>query len=253
MVEAPKAAATAELPKANIRLINGGVVQSARYAGLEIILPSQVKTYWRMPGDSGLPPSFDWSASENLAEVQVLWPLPERIADPSGTIFGYHDTVIFPLLIKPKDPAKPVKLALKLDFAVCGDLCVPMTDQASLSLDASTENVSDTERVKTFLAKVPAHAELGMSDRLSLISIEPQATDALRITSNRPIKDLIVEGPTGWYFGDATQQSAMVWQVKILEKPTKAALAGLALTVTLVSDSQATETALSLDATGSIR
>ncbi|NBQ40346.1 MAG: hypothetical protein EBU34_11365, partial [Alphaproteobacteria bacterium] len=128
----PIAFASTELPRATVRLINGGTIEKSAYAGVEITMDPHVKTYWRMPGDSGLPPVFDWSASENLAEAQVQWPLPERIADPSGTIFGYHDQVIFPVLIKAKDPSKSVRLGLKLDFAICGELCVPMTDKTSL-------------------------------------------------------------------------------------------------------------------------
>ena len=249
----PIALASTELPRATVRLINGGTIEKSAYAGVEITMDPHVKTYWRMPGDSGLPPVFDWSTSENLAEAQVQWPLPERIADPSGTIFGYHDQVIFPVLIKAKDPSKPVRLGLKLDFAICGELCVPMTDKASLSLDAATENAPDTDRLKTFLKRVPAPSAIGQSDRPSLVSIETKTADNLLIASNTSLSDIIVEGPNGWYFGDATAQSAMVWNVKILEKPTKATLTGLRLTVTLVTEGQATETSVSLDASGSIR
>ena len=128
-----------------------------------------------------------------------------------------------------------------------------MTDKASLSLDAATENAPDTDRLKTFLKRVPAPSAIGQSDRPSLVSIETKTADNLLIASNTSLSDIIVEGPNGWYFGDATAQSAMVWNVKILEKPTKATLTGLRLTVTLVTEGQATETSVSLDASGSIR
>jgi len=253
MPNCPMALASTDLPHATVRLINGGLIGKTTYAGVEITMDAHVKTYWRMPGDSGLPPVFDWSTSDNLADAQVKWPLPERIADPSGTIFGYHDQVIFPVLITAKDPSKPVRLGLKLDFAICGELCVPMADKASLLLKPETENTSDRERLETFLNRVPAPSIIGQSDRPSLVSIESKAPDTLLVAANRPLSDIIVEAPNGWYFGDATAQSAILWNVKLLEKPTKATLAGLSLTVTLVAEGQATETSLSLDASGSIR
>ncbi len=253
VAEAPKADASTELPHASVRLINGGSTDQTALAGVEIAMGPDVKTYWRMPGDSGLPPIFDWSASENLADALLQWPLPERIADPSGRIYGYHNTVIFPVRIKPKDPTKPVRLRLKLDYAVCGDVCVPMTGKAELLLDPSTQHSADIERVKAFLSRVPLPSTLGQSDRPSILSLEPQASDALRVTTTQPITDLIVEGPDGWYFGDTQAQTSTIWTVKILERPTKASLAGLAITVTLDAPTQATETALVLDASGSIR
>src|SRR5258705_8750265 len=50
-------------------------------AGIEIGLDDGWKTYWRMPGDSGVPPSFDWKGSTNVAAVNVLYPAPARIAE----------------------------------------------------------------------------------------------------------------------------------------------------------------------------
>jgi DsbC/DsbD-like thiol-disulfide interchange protein len=242
-----------ELPNASIRLINGGLIENVEYAGLEIKMDPGVKTYWRMPGDSGLPPIFDWSSSENLSEATIRWPLPERIADPAGTVLGYHERVVFPIQIKAKDSTKPIRLVLKLDYAICSDLCIPMSGKTELLLNSSTQNTLDTENVKRFLARVPITSTIGRPDLPSIMTIDPQSTDTLLLSTTQPITDLIIEGPNGWYFGDAAAQSSTRWTVKILERPTKAELAGLALTVTLISPEHATETSLILDASGSIR
>jgi len=245
--------AATDLPSATVRLLDGGTSGENNLAGVEIAMGLSVKTYWRMPGDSGLPPVFDWSGSENLAEATVQWPLPERIADPSGTVLGYHDTVIFPIIIKAKDPAKAVRLVLKLDYGVCGDLCVPMTAKAELVLSTTRKNGPDAERVNTFLARVPRPSTVGQTDRPSLLSIESKSPDGLLVSTTLPLTDLIIEGPDGWYFGDATPQSALLWQVKILQKPATGKLAGLALTLTLIAKNDATEISLKLDESGSIR
>src|SRR5262245_20935285 len=78
--------------------------------GIEIRLDPGWKTYWRYPGDSGVPPRFVFTRSENIQSVTVKWPAPNRFTDDSGQSIGYHDRVIFPLAIVPKDASRPVRL-----------------------------------------------------------------------------------------------------------------------------------------------
>ena len=104
---------------AGMRLVAGNPDADARVrAGVEIKLEPGWKTYWRYPGDSGVPPRFDFSKSENVKSVAVMWPAPHRHRDESGTTIVYTDDVIFPLRIVAQDPAKPVLLRLKLDYAL---------------------------------------------------------------------------------------------------------------------------------------
>src|ERR687891_1737067 len=53
-------------------------------SGVEIRLNPGWKTYWRYPGDSGAPPTFDFSKSENVKSATVLFPAPLRFADGAG-------------------------------------------------------------------------------------------------------------------------------------------------------------------------
>ena len=249
-------AANTALPRAELTLIAAGTEDGSILAGVNIAMEPHIKTYWRMPGDSGLPPVFDWSGSDNLATATILWPLPQRIADPAGTILGYYDNVIFPVKVKAKDAAKPVHLVLKLDYAVCGDLCVPMSGQAELTLSnpkaqQSTDSGLDAERVRAFLARVPPVVPLGAT--LMSVTPDPSDANALLVTAKRQLTDLFLEGPEGWYFGDAKAQSPTLWRVMILQKPSNGTLAGVPLTLTLVTPGQASETVVTLDASGAIR
>ena len=95
-------------------------------AGVEIKLKPGWKTYWRYPGDSGVPPVLTFSQSENVKAVTVLYPAPTRFADGGGgNSIGYKGGVILPLRVVPRDAARPVVLRLKLDYAACEKLCVP--------------------------------------------------------------------------------------------------------------------------------
>lgn len=99
-------------------------------AAVRVDLKPGWKTYWRTPGDSGIAPIFDWSASHNLAQIGYIWPSPQ-IIDYAGTrTIGYQDQLVLPVLMRPEDPALPVTARLSLDYGVCDDICVPAKSQA---------------------------------------------------------------------------------------------------------------------------
>src|SRR3974390_105804 len=104
-----------------VRLIAGSATSgrdAPLRAGMEIRLAPGWKTYWRYPGDSGVPPRFDFGASTNVKQVTVQWPYPHRFGDGNGQSIGYTAGVLFPLKIEAKDSTKPVALRLKIEYAV---------------------------------------------------------------------------------------------------------------------------------------
>jgi len=192
-------------PHGSTRLIAGASVKSpakklAR-AGIEIRLDPGWKTYWRYPGDSGVPPTFDFSGSENVKSVATLWPAPERFADGAGGFsIGYRGDVVLPLHIVPNDPAKPSSLHVKLGYAVCGKLCVPA--QADLALRLSGKPGVDEPALVAAEARVPRRRALGARDGLGIVSVHRQTEGAhehvvvvVAAPDDAPI-DLFVEGPT---------------------------------------------------------
>lgn len=60
-------------------------------AGLMLTLTPGWKTYWRAPGDSGIPPVFSWDGSKNLDDVTVLYPVPQVFHDGGGRTIGYKN------------------------------------------------------------------------------------------------------------------------------------------------------------------
>src|SRR6476660_1837337 len=123
-----------------VRLIAGdtkSVGDAPLRAGVEIRLAPGWKTYWRYPGDSGVPPRFDFAQSSNVQSVTLSWPSPRRFVDDGGQAIGYEGDVIFPLRILANNPAQPVVLRLKIDYAVCEKLCAPAEGSAELPLAAT--------------------------------------------------------------------------------------------------------------------
>ena len=114
----------------SLRLIAGGKDGAeALRAGIEIKVAPGWHTYWRYPGDSGVPPRFTFPGSDNVAAVKVLYPAPHAITDETGTTIGYNDNVVFPLRVVPRQKGKPVTLRLHVDYAVCEKMCVPVEAQ----------------------------------------------------------------------------------------------------------------------------
>lgn len=119
------------------RLVSGAIEKGGKeetLAGVQIRLSPGWKTYWRNPGDSGVPPSFDWSGSKNLKSAEVLYPVPHRFSDAGGTAIGYSDEVVFPVRVTPERPGEPVELKLNLSYGVCKTLCVPSEESLTLEL-----------------------------------------------------------------------------------------------------------------------
>src|SRR5690349_156020 len=151
------------LDAARVRLVDGGMTQGHRLAGVQIELDPGWKTYWRVPGESGVPPVFDWSGSDNLRRAEVLYPAPARLHDQGGEAIGYKEQVIFPVEVEASDPARPVSLKLDLHFAVCQAICVPAEATLALALPAAREADANGALVRAALAKVPAAGAGGLA------------------------------------------------------------------------------------------
>jgi DsbC/DsbD-like thiol-disulfide interchange protein len=191
------------------RLISGGALDSGGAnllrAGLEIRLDPGWKTYWRYPGDSGVPPTLDFSGSQNVKSVTALWPAPILFADGAGgRSIGYLNDVVLPLRIVPKDAAKASSLRVKLGYAICGNLCVPA--EANLHLTLSRKAGADEPQLVAAEARVPRRVPLGpvsgANDGLAVRSVHRETAGAhqrvvVEVTSPKgtPV-DLFVEGPS---------------------------------------------------------
>ncbi len=96
-------------------------------SALQIKLNDGWKTYWRAPGDAGIPPHFEWSGSRNLSNVAISWPTPKRIMQGSVQTIGYEDTLTLPLTLTPARAGKAITLSGEVTLGVCKDVCVPLT------------------------------------------------------------------------------------------------------------------------------
>ena len=231
------------------RLIAGATPQRA---GVEVRLARGWKTYWRYPGDSGVPPQFDFSASTNLKSVTVRWPAPQRLPDESGVTIGYKHDVVFPLDVVPADPGKPVTLRLKLDYGVCEKICAPADAKAELTLDGAASAFA--EQIAAADALVPKRAALGEAGPLSIRAARREGSKVvvdIAAPADAEVA-LFAEGPTpDWALpvparvADTAGVQRFAFELDGLPPDTKAD--GATLTLTAVAGNRAIEVAFRLD------
>ncbi|WP_316013438.1 protein-disulfide reductase DsbD domain-containing protein [Roseobacter sp. HKCCA0434] len=135
-VAAATAQAQTDNPYSQVRIVEGHMLADGRYlAGVEIALAQGWKTYWREPGEGGIPPFFDWSTSTGVAISAVEWPVPEIFETYGLRSLGYRDRVLFPMIFDVLGDASEAELRLSLDYGLCSDVCIPATATATLPVD----------------------------------------------------------------------------------------------------------------------
>jgi DsbC/DsbD-like thiol-disulfide interchange protein len=180
-----------------IRLLAGSRSGAVLLGGIAFQLEPGWKTYWRTPGDSGVPPRFDFSKSDNIEAVTVLWPAPTKFDDGAGGhSLGYHDQIVLPLRIVAKNADKPVTLRADVNYAVCAKLCIPVEANAELPFTS----VASTEDSALFAAldTVPKPANVGDPNPLTIRDVKREKSTVLVDVVSPGDKDvsLFVEGPT---------------------------------------------------------
>src|ERR1700739_1062794 len=155
---------------AQLRLLAGSRSGTVLLGGIAFQLQGGWHTYWRNPGDSGVPPRFDFSKSENVEAVTVLWPAPTKFDDGAGGhSLGYHNKIVLPLLIVAKNSDKPVTLRADINYAVCEKICIPVEANAELAF----ASVASTEDSALFAAldSVPKPASIGDPNPLTIPAV----------------------------------------------------------------------------------
>ena len=237
--------------RAAVRLIAGTQRGAVHRAGVEIRLAPGWKTYWRYPGDSGIPPRFDISQSKNVKSVTVRYPAPHRLTDESGTSIGYKRGVVFPLDVIPQNAAQPVVLVVKADYAICEKICIPAEGKAELSVTGKPGGQDAWLKQNEML--VPSAAKIGEGDKLAVRAVKREDKRILVDVTAPGAVELFAEGPAAdWALpvpspvdGAPAGQQRFAFELDGL--PPDAKPDGATLMLTAVSDGQAIEVPYRLD------
>lgn len=181
-----------------VRLIAGSRSGNAFLGGIAFEIQPGWKTYWRTPGDSGVAPRFDFSKSDNIENVTILWPAPMKFPDGNGGIsLGYQKQFILPLRILAKNADKPVTLRATINYGICEKLCIPV--EANAELNFISESSTEDNNISAALDTVPKPAKIG--DAGDLIIRDVRRDGKIGVIVDVVAKDgkdasLFAEGPT---------------------------------------------------------
>jgi suppressor for copper-sensitivity B len=242
---------------ASARLVSAGsdsVDDNQILLGLQIQLKEGWKTYWRSPGDSGIPPRFNWQGSQNVGQVKVHWPVPQGFSSFGFMTWGYGTEVIFPLVITRKAPSKPVVAQLSFEYGVCEEICIPLSQTFRLELPANNTGATEfSDQVQMYVEKSPVN--LRQSDAIEAVTASALkgAQFKLDVSANEKITDpvLILEGEDGDVFNvqgvsisSDHQQASFLIEADVVRK--SPSLSGRVLFATIFDDGWAVEAVLSI-------
>jgi DsbC/DsbD-like thiol-disulfide interchange protein len=176
--------------------------------GVEVRLAPSIITYWRNPGEAGVPPTFDFSRSTNVGHVEVLYPLPQRIHEGDIDAIGYVDKVVFPLRVTPATPGQAATLVLAFDYATCGKICVPAHADLTLALPAAG-SVLDGAAIAAAEAATPRPLDAAAAAKAATLAaaadIDGRKSWTITPAAGLAATDLFVEAPEGFYVSTARE------------------------------------------------
>jgi suppressor for copper-sensitivity B len=177
-----------------VSLIGDSFDGQSWHTGVLIELDPGWKTYWRMPGEAGIPPEFTWKSSAP-ADIEVSFPAPARYADQSGETVGYEVSALFPVAVTPAT-ATELDLSLEIFFAVCKDICIPASASAAISLGPMMRDPAGSARVEEAIGAVPAQGSAIAAAQLVMESGKP----VLQLDLKERPEDIFVETEGPAYF-----------------------------------------------------
>lgn len=193
---------------------DGGPIRGA----LQVELRPGWKTYWRDPGDSGVPPSLTEADGSDFSVGEIEFPPPEWMEDGYSTWAGYRQSVDLPVALTPRGPdARHV--AADAFLGICETICIPFQARFELTISPAAGSSPDTALVEQAFAGLPAPADEGFG-----------VTEVKRADKELEVKtigadgaaQLFLAGNGGYAFGHPVAGADGMFAVKIVARPRKA-------------------------------
>jgi DsbC/DsbD-like thiol-disulfide interchange protein len=226
---------------------SGGIIRAV----LDVDLMPGWKTYWRDPGEAGIPPKVEFAGSANVRGFHLSFPPPERIDDGYSVFAGYTEPVAFPIAIEQDRPGGDSRLKADVFLGICSKICVPFQAEFVVDVDGGSEpngyerflvdNAFDAlpeAASEDFNAGNPSVDEDGKTFRFD-VTVPDGPENA----------DVFVSGPAGWYFSvprPVADDEPGRFRVSVVASPGDAVLSGTEFRLLVVSGRRSMETGLKI-------
>ncbi|MDX3925524.1 MAG: protein-disulfide reductase DsbD family protein [Shinella sp.] len=224
-------------------------------AMLDIRLSPGWKTYWRDPGESGIPPTIDVTAASGATLETIGFPPPRHFDDGTTRYTGYDHSVKLPFSLSQDPGSGGGKITAAVFLGICKDICIPV--QAELATDTGAEtftNPLEKAAIEEAEAKLPGKPAKDFKPlsarwsedrkRLSVVFRAPEAADGA-------LPEVFFSGPPGFQFeqpGTVSRNGRdYSAHVELVHKPKSADLATAPILLTVRSGERAMETPLAIE------
>ncbi len=206
-----------------VRLVTTGKPDAAgRLQGvLDIQLKPGWKTYWRDPGDAGVPPQIDLSASTNVAGAELAFPAPQRHDDGYAKWAGYDYPVALPVTFTIKVPNGPAIIDAAVFLGICETICIPVTAKLVFDPGRDPDNRDDAVAVEQAFAALPGPARPDFG-----VTFVSRDEKTLVVEANFPgnpaSAELFLAGADGYALGvpaKTTKDNKTLFSVELLDAP----------------------------------
>lgn len=171
-------------PGARVRLIANDqrAADGRTLVGIEAELPAGSTTYWRVPGESGIPTEVEFAGSTGIRNARLHWPFP-TIETVSGlTDFVYSGHLVLPVALEAD--ARDAVVRAQVSMGICSDICVPASAAFTLPLDFAHPDAAQAIRLAQAVATTPIAWD-GPPEAISELSYDA-AAGGLRLKLTDP-------------------------------------------------------------------
>jgi DsbC/DsbD-like thiol-disulfide interchange protein len=217
-----------------VRLVTAGPVDAKGVlrGALQIELQPGWKTYWRDPGNSGVPPQIDIGANGEWSKADIEFPAPQWHRDDYGMWAGYDHSVALPVKLETLPGKTPASVSGSVFLGICETICVPLQAPLALDVDAAATPAEDSAIVDAAWDSLPKPAD----DAFRVSGISPGKDSELEVSVTAPIQpvELFLAGQDGYMFGTPKPLGDGRFSLKVISRP-KLKPAGPGLHYTLVT------------------
>ncbi len=186
---------------------------------VQINLDPGWKTYWREPGDAGVPPELALSQEGNIKSYSLGFPAPHRFENGGAKSAGYKKSVSFPVILTLTDPSKPAQLKGHAFLGICEAICIPVTADFDITVDNNPTDALTKTLVSDAFAALPDKASAAFGIK-SAVRRDDHVKVTVQLPVDQPPTDLFVAGEGGVTFGMAKlkshEASSAVFSVPVL-------------------------------------
>jgi DsbC/DsbD-like thiol-disulfide interchange protein len=211
-------------------------------------------TYWKEPGDTGIPPQISFGAAPDISLDRLSYPVPKRIDNGALRDIGYDQPVALPFELTARDPTKPITLTASAFIGLCRNICIPF--QAEFTLPIGPTNGTPAEEAM-IIARAEALLPEPPSESFAVTHyVMTQGGDVLRLTLQLPEGapngvQVIVSGPQGHVLLDGINAqrtgNSYTLDMPIGKLPKGYDIKGKRWGILAISGSRAMETSLAFD------